>query len=154
MCGVVFANFVIMPFYYLSRIFNMLFPFMILINLYINGYNLFDTNHIDLFQCIMLLLYLLFICILLILAIIVYIEHFYLWHLMPGKELIVSTVYLTGLLDNSKKKYNQLISIPVRNELLKVKYGIDIAKIIIMYCDAIDEEVGGDYAHATDRLLE
>ena len=147
--GVGFANFGIAPFYYLSRIFNMIFPFLILINLYSDGYDIFDRNDIHLFQCIMLLLYLFFILMLLILAIICYREHFYLWHLQPGKNIPNSTAID---LNNVMKKYDEMISVPVRNALLKKKYGPDIAKIVIYYCDNI--EVDLKEMQETNKLLE
>ena len=116
----------------------MFFPFLILINLYVDGYDIFDRNDIDLFQCIMLLLYLFFIVVLFILAIIVYREHFYLWHLLPGKNIPNSVTINT---ENLVKKYDELISVPVRNVLLKKVYGPDIAKIIIYYCDIIEVDL-------------
>eukprot|EP01084_Bolivina_argentea_P013195 24738_1 len=79
-----FVNFMIAPFYYLSRIINIAFPFVIFVILYLNNISIFDVG---LFQTVTLLMYVSFILILFILGIPVMIEQYYLWHIMPTKEL-------------------------------------------------------------------
>merc|ERR1712176_1057974 len=91
--GICFVNFVIAPFYYISRIANIMFPFMILIMLYVNGIDIFGGD-IDMFQTVTLLLYLSFISILIVLSIPVMNEQYLLWHIMPTKELNTTSITL------------------------------------------------------------
>merc|ERR1712232_915237 len=138
--GISFANFAIAPFYYLSRVFNMLFPFMILGTVCVDGLDLFDVNEVDLFQCIMLLLYLFSILMCGIFSAVVYYEHYHFWHIMPGRSLWSAKAFIKS--KNFKKlaveKYGEMICIPVRNSLVNKKFGEDIGKIVIYYCDSID----------------
>lgn len=132
--GISVINFGIAPLYYLSRLINILYPFILLCLLYLNGINIFnDQSDIDLFQRVTLLLYISFMLILFILGIFVMNEQYILWHIMPTKEVRNTAISLEMIQD----KYNGIVVIPVRDALLHEKYGPDIAKIVIEYCNAI-----------------
>ena len=87
------ANFVIGPFYYLSKLFKIFLPFIIVISLYVEGYHLF--RDIDIFQVVMLLIYVTFEFTIVGIGISVMREQYWLWHVMPGEQI-----------DSSYKPYN------------------------------------------------
>merc|ERR1712003_199244 len=94
----------------------------------------------------MLLLYLFAILMCGILTVLVYYEHFYFWHIMPGRSLYRSKDLLkSGRLKTlAVEKYDEMIAIPVRNALVNREFGEDIGKLIIYYCDLIHVDEAAD----------
>ena len=147
------ANFVIGPFYYLSKLFNIFLPFIIVISLYVEGYDLF--RDIDTFQVVMLLIYVTFEFMIVGIGFSVMREQYLLWHIMPGEQIDSNYKPFNVTKAMIEATYNKMITIPVRNALVNKKYG-DIGKIIIEYCEAIelDETFAADEAQETALLLE
>ena len=146
----IIANFVIGPFYYLSKLFNMFLPIIIIITLYLEGYGLFNGD-IHIFQVVMLLIYLTFELTIIGIGFSVMSEQYLLWHVMPGEQIDSSYKPFNVTKDMIQETYNRMITIPVRDALVDKKYG-DIGKIIIDYCNAI--EIGDDdVSSAADDII-
>lgn len=146
----IIANFVIGPFYYLSKLFNIFLPIIIIIALYIEGYGLFNGD-IHPFQVVMLLIYLTFEFTIICLGISVMSEQYLLWHVMPGEQIDSSYKPFNVTKDMIIETYNKMITIPVRDALIGKRYG-DIGKIIIEYCNSI--QLGADDAFNDDVAVQ
>ena len=125
--------FIGIPIWIISRLFKLVFPWFILG--YIIYHDYWDTT--DLFQLIMLFIYLLLNIILWILSVHVYKLYHSLWHITPdsySKRSFKNQYNSYLIIKNINEYYNDCISIPVRLSILNNIFGSDIALIIHEYC--------------------
>ena len=130
------ATFIIFPLYLLSRIFKILFPFIILIYIIIN--NLWLS--LDMFQLFMLIFYL----IILISLYSISIPAFNLYHIRwyintDGSKKGVKNLRNAEIaIQKINEYYTDCIFIPIRHQLLINAFGNDIANIIEEYCPSLN----------------
>ena len=127
------ALFIAIPVWILTRIFKIIYPFIILI--YIIYYNIW--NDIDLFQISMLFIYLLLNIIIWILSIHVFKLYHSLWHINPvGTRYTFpqTEIRCYNVIKNINEYYNDCISIPLRLKILIKIFGYDIGSMIDSFC--------------------
>ena len=124
--------FILMPIYMLSRIFKILYPFIIVIYLTINN-TWYDT---DMFQLFMLAFYLIIEITIILLSYHVFIAYHTRYYIDLPKRYRkgISTVKdAYKLLNNINKYYINIINIPQRTKILITIFGNDIGNIIDSY---------------------
>ena len=135
-------TFVTGPIYALSRIFNVIFPLIVVLYLYIEGGIVLFVD-VNAFQSIMWLIYVVLMIIWWILAYPVLKEEYYLWWIMPhrtslrapGKHAVVPPDKMTGIM---LEKYEALIILPLIERLLLEKFGDDIGRVVLDYFSCIN----------------
>eukprot|EP01083_Nonionella_stella_P069108 184067_1 len=124
----------VIPVLLLSKILQILYPWIIVI--YLTWNNLLFTNQIDLFQMVMLTITIALQLVILFLGIPISRIHKYLWHIQPGTAHAQwKKVNVDRLIHSTQKFYDDVCWYPqveliVRNSFI----GCDIANIILDYC--------------------
>ena len=120
----------------LSKILQVFYPWIIVGYL---GYNkLLFSNEIDMFQLVMLAVYIGLQLILFFLGIKVFRIHWWLWHIVPG--VLYNNWKLIDVADLERevnKYYNNICWYPQVEIIVVNVMGKDIAKIIMDYCKSI-----------------
>ena len=143
--------FVLGPIYFLSRVFNMMMPFIIVVYSYIAGDAILFVD-VDIFPVIIWSVYSLFVIIWFVSLGILLREEYYLCHLLPSTEQLIATTSWrefdalesstrineqTETLNRIKSRYFQIVSYPLMVEMLIDKFGSDIALVVTDYFDNI-----------------
>ena len=125
------------PIYGLSRIFTILYPYMIVF--YIGYYNLLFK--LDLFELTMLGVYIFLQWVTFILGFFVLRTHLWLWHILPGKRkyrMKWHEVDRKEILRETFKYYDQVQWLPFATQIVVRKFGQDIGGIVVDYLKAMN----------------
>ena len=136
-------TFVCGPIYFLSRIVMLFFPPWIVLYLYfVYDVNIWTTTKIDLFQVVMITIYMSLCGIVWILFIVNIKEQYLMHHIFP------SDVYIRGnlteedsrrMLKKISSHYFGIIVVPIRKAMIIEHFGPDLGPIILSYLPAKDE---------------
>ena len=142
MIVVAILNYVLGPIYFLSKIVNLLMPFIIVLYLGIAG-NINYFVDIDIFLVIIWCLYVIVIISWLIALYLVLNEEYYAWHILPSTKHL-RTAWNGGsgaTLDEVRNKihdnYAGVTLHPLIQRQIKEQYGGDITTLILAYLDSI-----------------
>ena len=128
--------FVFGPILFISKILQILFPWIIVG--YLGYYGLLFSNEIDLFQMVMLAVYLGLQLLVLFLGIKVFIIQWWLWHIVPGaNRLKLNHVGFMDLEVAVTKYYDSVAWYPQVERIVLEVMGNDIGAIIMEYCKSI-----------------
>ena len=138
-----FSTFVMGPIYLLSRIWTLFYPIWIVLYLYF-GYNVnvWNTNHIALFQVVMITIYLSQCGILWILFILNMREQYIMHHMLPSRRYLNGSIKAERadkLLKEITNHYFGIIVVPIRRAIVIEHFGPDLGPIILSYLPAKDE---------------
>lgn len=138
-------TFIVGPMYILSRFIAMFFPWFVVLYLYF-GYdtNIWMTDDIEIFQKIMISVYLALSTILFVLFVWNCTEQYLMAHLLPGSKRlpeIRSEQKSKEYTRNITNHYYNIQIIPIREAILIDAFGIDIGLIILSFLPFVDEYV-------------
>ena len=127
--------FVTGPIYVIGKLVQIFYPWIILS--YLIYYDLFQV--IDLFQLVMLSVYIGLQLILLLIGIRVCRINWWIWHIMPGENKIhlrrdiFNNIDVNVLLIKCRDWYNETFMIPIVYDIVVEKFGTDIGNVIMDY---------------------
>ena len=136
--GGILALCVALPIYFLSRIFTIVYPYILVIYIYNNDL-LFK---LDIFELTMLGVYIFLQFVIFLLAFFVFRIHLWLWHILPGKALWDmgwDTINLNEFLGDAFKYYDEIQWLPFAQEIVLLRFGNDIGGIIVDYLKAMNQ---------------
>merc|ERR1712129_386338 len=147
--------FVIAPLFVLSKLFQILFPYVIIAYLsseYVqNGMQWWIE--IDMFQLCMLFIYIGLQCVLLILGVCVCTLHWYLWHISPGQWSVdLSSTDQKQCVTRASEFYEQVQSYQIVEEMLCLHFGPDIGGVIFYYFLYIELDIKKKENQAASRV--
>jgi len=135
------------PLYSISRIVHLVFPWFIVLYLYF-GFDvvIWTSPHIDVFQMVMIAVYL-FLCS--TLALLLYLnakEQYLLSHILPMKESFTKINFSSDqkLRDITNHYYGMTV-IPIRRAIILDHFGDDLGEIIVSYLPNDDEFENADH---------
>ena len=135
--GYIMMIFIFAPILFLSKILQVLFPWIIFGYLVYN--NLLFSNQIELFQLMMLAVYIGLQLILLVLGIKVLRIHWWLWHIFPGDtEMDLRNISVLHLEREVSEYYDNVCWYPQVEKIVLNVFGNDIGPIIMDYCKSIE----------------
>ena len=125
--------FIFGPIWLLSKLVQIIYPWIIVGYLLKNG--LLFEGKIDIFQLVMLWIYIGLQLILLCLGVYVARTQFWLWHIEPGKTWTYWNVVKTGpLMERANRFYDDVCWYPQVTQIVLNSFGGDIGNIIMDYC--------------------
>ena len=130
------------PFYVLSRLFNVVFPLIVVLYLYIDGGIVLFID-VNLFQSIMWLIYVVLMIVWWILAYPVMRDEYYLWWLMPHRKYLRAAskhnaIPASKMTEMILEKYETVMVLPLIEKLLMEKFGHDIGRVVLDYFSSIN----------------
>eukprot|EP01083_Nonionella_stella_P235939 829138_1 len=128
----VLVFFIFMPIYFVSKLVQIAYPWIILVYLIWN--DMLFTQQIDGFQLTMLEIYIFLQLVLLFLGVYVLRLHWWLWHISPGRDNVYfRRVQLSQLSHRVDKFYDDMVWFPKTNEIVLRCLGCDIGKMVMDY---------------------
>ena len=124
--------FVFVPILLLSKILQIAFPWIIVG--YLAYHQLLFTNEIELFQMVMLWIYIGLQLMVVLLGIKVLRIQWFLLHIDPGRSSVYLDVNHAELVNNTKEYYENVYWYPISSEIVLKVFGNDIGYIIMDYC--------------------
>eukprot|EP01083_Nonionella_stella_P175374 610516_1 len=145
--GAGLATFILGPLYGISRFITLLFPWFIVICLYVQyAVNIWNTEFVDRFQVVMITVYLILCVILSILFYLNCCEQYLMAHILPAESWFWSNRYYDNVFDRKDEyvkaitnHYFGIIVIPMRRAIVTGRFGPDLGKIILSYLPIDDE---------------
>lgn len=137
---------IVFPVFLLSKFLQILFPYIIV------GFFIYwnKWDEIDLFQLVMLCIYIALQILVFILSILVWRVQRWLWHIEPGVQNIYLNCQAHVDLDkNIKEWYFSKASLPIVEKYVMELFGPDIGKIVMDYVHSID--IGEDESMAQEK---
>jgi len=134
------------PIYLISKMVHLAFPWFIVLYLYLKwDVVIWTSSHIDVFQMVMITIYLV-LCT--ILAVLLYLngkEQHLMYHIMPSRSSLPnvgSGVHNKNeeMMTRIRNMHYELSVVPIQKAMLQSHFGPDIGEIIIMYLDAFEIE--------------
>ena len=122
------AVFVLVPVFLISKVVQIMYPWIILIYLVIMGI----LTEVHVFQLVMLIVYICLQLILLPLGVYVMRINWWIWHIYPGIDYIDFGKY-TELRKYSRRWYEDVAWLPIVVQIVEERFGNDIAIIIMEY---------------------
>ena len=143
MVFVAIAIFFSAPIYFVSKMWTLFFPIWIVLYLYFGyGVNIWNTDSIDLFQIVMMTIYLAGCGIIWILFIANCFEQYMMHHLLPSMSSLppyISEAKADQLLKDITNHYFGMIVVPIRKAMVIEHFGPDLGPIILSYLPTKDE---------------
>eukprot|EP01084_Bolivina_argentea_P091792 165212_1 len=141
------------PIYLFSRIITMLFPIFIVMICYANDifiWSVFMINNdnminIDMFQVIMITVYLFLFIILMVILVLNISEQFLMYHMLGSRsnlKNITNIMTAKKWIKNIRNHYYGVITVPIRRAIVLDVFGNDLGPIILMYLPADDHYEG------------
>ena len=151
--GIGLVTFIFGPIYLFSRIITLFFPgFIILYLLFEYNVNIWNTNSIDMFQIVMITIYLILCIILSILFVLNCSEQYIMSHILPAEDYIYCIYKHTPtqkIIKQITNKYYGIIVIPIRRAIIVDHFGPDLGPIILSYLPLEDE-----YSNANNDVVK
>ena len=142
-------TFVTGPIYLVSRMWTLFYPIWIVLYLYI-GYdvNIWNTDRIDLFQVVMITIYLVSCGIIWILFYFNLREQYMMHHILPSSTGLTSYGFsekkIDALLKDITNHYFGIIVVPIRRAIVMDYFGPDLGPIVLSYLPTKDEYDSGE----------
>eukprot|EP01083_Nonionella_stella_P014143 39791_1 len=126
----------VFPLYVLSKVITVLYPLIIGVYIAIRVTCGYDMMDMAMFQVIMLIIYASMLAILVVLGVITCQMLWPLWHIAPGDESIIIQRFD---IEKFEKYYDKMMLVPFIENLANIKFGADVARIIMEYYAAIQQ---------------
>eukprot|EP01083_Nonionella_stella_P305503 1066017_1 len=140
--GIATLTFVMGPIYFLGRFVTLLFPGFIVLYLYFgHNVNVWNTEFVDLFQKVMITVYLALCVLLSILFYMNCCEQYLLAHFVPSSDSftpINSKSISEELIKDITNHYYGIVVIPIRRAIVIDRFGQDLGPIILSYLPLTD----------------
>eukprot|EP01083_Nonionella_stella_P173863 601023_1 len=153
--GVGSLTFVFGPIYFVSRVVQLFYPMFIVLYLYF-GYDvlIWNTTGIDMFQIVMMTIYIVLCGVLGILFYLNAKEQYLMAHLLPHAGYISYRHKSESDVENNIQKitnhYYGIIVVPIRKAMIIERFGPDLGPIIVSYLPSDDKfELAGDVVRVT-----
>eukprot|EP01084_Bolivina_argentea_P128008 226341_1 len=142
------VTFVFGPIYFVSRFCTLLFPIWIIIYLYFSyDVIIWNTQYLDLFQVVIITIYLGLCLIVLLLFYWNCREQYLMAHILPFTNSLPSVNYEHTVKETIKKitnHYYEIVVIPIRKALIFEFFGYDLGAIVLAYLPLNDHYEGTD----------
>eukprot|EP01083_Nonionella_stella_P093035 260585_1 len=129
-------HFILGPMYLVSRVMNFIFPFWIILYLYfVYDVNIWNSPSVDLFQVVMMSIYLCLICIVSVLFHVNAVEQYLMAHILPSQytRFTMQTRLTDGMIKQITNYYYGIVVIPIRKAIVIEKFGSDLGPIILSF---------------------
>eukprot|EP01083_Nonionella_stella_P173861 601011_1 len=150
--GIATLTFVMGPIYFLGRFVTLLFPGFIVLYLYFgHNVNVWNTEFVDLFQKVMITVYLALCVLLSILFYMNCCEQYLLSHFLPASRSLthIKTKMISDeLIKDITDHYYGIVVIPIRRAIVIDKFGQDLGPIILSYLPLTDH-----YENANQQVI-
>ena len=150
LCGTGLVTFLLGPIYFVTRFATICFPGFIIVYLYVwHDVNIWYTEHVDIFQVVMISIYLGLCCIIFILLWLNCKEQYLMAHVLPSSTWmsVHKSVSKDALIKKITNHYYGIIVIPIRRAIVIDAMGPDLGPIVLSYLPT-DEQ----YEHAYDNV--
>ena len=134
------------PLYFISRIAHLVFPWFIVLYLYF-GFDvvIWTSPHIDVFQMVMITVYLVLCSTLAVLLYLNAKEQYLLSHILPMKASLYRVNGDSSYLKDITNHYYGMTVIPIRRAIVLDHFGDDLGEIIVSYLPNDDEFENADH---------